>query len=236
MNIGKTIANRLATISLVILSLLIVAVLVLYYTIARFSLIITVNSKEISTPKVSLSQIYRTHYPFPEPIEEQIYIIEEDSPEIEEIEEEPIMIEEDHDPKTLYISYVHEICESEPDFLNDVPNLEELVTSMIYHESRFIPTVSNGNHIGLMQISTYWHSDRANKLGIDDMWDPYSNIRLGVDILKDLYYNYSGKNIDLAIMMYNMDFSVARKMYKSGQISVYATNVIYTSQNLDEVI
>lgn len=178
--------------------------------------------------------IYRKISPFPQIVEQTIESV--DISIDDQIIEEPQVIEDDtivdiDDPTQLYISYVHEICKEE-----DIPNLENIVIAMIYHESRFIPTLKNGKCVGLMQVSTYWHSDRAERLGIDDMFDPYSNILIGVDILKDLYYNYTNEDITLAVMMYNMDFSQARKIYNSGNISIYAKNVFDTASCWEEVI
>lgn len=93
-------------------------------------------------------------------------------------------------------SYVHNICK-------DYPNIDPcIVLSVIYHESRFIPNVSSGKCVGLMQVSTYWHKDRAQRLGVTDFWDPYSNILLGVDLLNELLNDCNG-DIYLALTRYN---------------------------------
>ena len=104
-------------------------------------------------------------------------------------------------------------------------NIEpELIMSMIYQESRYDPKAKNGNCLGLMQVSSYWHKNRASKLGVSDFYDPYSNILLGVDYISELYTKY--KDIRLVLMMYNMDNNTALRLYKNGQISDYAKTVI----------
>lgn len=105
------------------------------------------------------------------------------------------------------------------------PNVDAaLVKSVIQHESQYNPNHITGNCVGLMQISTYWHADRAAKLHVTDFMDPYSNILLGVDYLSELIAQY--KDPALALMMYNMDNSKALKLYKEGKISGYAESVL----------
>lgn len=227
MILKKRLINYAKTIFVVFaISLLIMLEVFSYVKIAPM------RSSHSSNPS-PFQDIYRIFAPFPEIVsqmEDPIYLQSDNS--IEDLDAIEIVDDFEEDPIETYISYVYQICEDE----TDIPNLPEIVIAMIYHESRFNPTVSNGDHIGLMQISTYWHSKRAENLGITDMWDPYSNISLGVDILKDLYYNYTNKNITLSVMMYNMDFSQAKKIYNAGSISSYAKNVFYTSQHLEEVM
>lgn len=104
-------------------------------------------------------------------------------------------------------------------------NIEpELVESIVYHESRYIPSVSNGDCVGLMQVSQYWHKDRASKLGVNDMYDSYGNILVGVDYLSELVNKY--EDVSLVLMLYNMNHNTAFKMYANGEISGYAKSVL----------
>lgn len=116
-------------------------------------------------------------------------------------------------------SYVFDICKS-------YPNVDPyIVLSVIYHESRFTPNVSSGNCVGLMQVSTYWNSERALKLGVTDFYDPYGNILLGVDILNDQLEIANG-DMYYALMLYNQTADSARQMYLQGIISNYARSVV----------
>ena len=113
--------------------------------------------------------------------------------------------------------------------VNDVcslyPNVKpDLVKSIIYHESRFVPEAENGNCVGLMQVSTYWHADRAEKLGVTDFYDPYSNILLGVDYISELTETYG--DTALVLMLYNMKHDTAFDMFGRGEISGYAKSVL----------
>lgn len=138
-------------------------------------------------------------------------------------------IQETEDPharfandKEWYISLIHDVCIN----YNFYPDLPYLVQAIMEVESNYRPDlVSSQNCVGLMQISTRWQADRMAKLNIDDIYDPYSNILVGVDLLQDLYYNYANQDIWLAIMMYNMDFNSARRIRSSGSLTSYAVKV-----------
>jgi hypothetical protein len=99
-----------------------------------------------------------------------------------------------------------------------------LVRSIIQQESGYGQTVSNGSCVGLMQVSTYWHADRAARLGVTDFYNAYSNILVGVDYLSELLT--SCDDTALALMFYSMNHNTARKMHDAGQISTYAKTVL----------
>lgn len=125
-------------------------------------------------------------------------------------------------PKQWYIDLIDEVCESY-NFIDDLPYLVQAIMEV---ESNYDPTVvSSANCVGLMQISKYWQADRIAKLRVTDIFDPYSNILVGVDFLEDLYYNYAHQDIWLTVMMYNMDFKSARAVRASGQLTPYALKV-----------
>lgn len=131
-------------------------------------------------------------------------------------------VEEWKIPDNPYILEIEEVAKS----YDIVDDLDLLIYAMIQVESNFQPNLtSSAGCIGLMQVSPYWQSDRATKLGVDDLWDPYSNILVGVDLLEDLYYNYAHRDIVLAVMMYNMNFERAKYMYYTGKRSQYAVDV-----------
>lgn len=119
-------------------------------------------------------------------------------------------------------SYVFDICQS-------YPNVNPyIVLSMIFQESRFIPNVSSGNCVGLMQVSTYWQRDRAVRLGVTDFFDPYSNILVGTDLLSELIDLANG-NIYYALTMYNQGIT------SNGTINSYAKEVVERASHYEEV-
>lgn len=87
----------------------------------------------------------------------------------------------------LYASYVDQIT---TEIYPDVP--ADYIKAIIWHESRYKPDVINSNSgvKGLMQISPKWHTKRAERLGVDDLLDPYGNILVGCDILNEMTQRY----------------------------------------------
>lgn len=131
-----------------------------------------------------------------------------------------------------YSDEIKQVCEKY-DF---VDNLPLLIYSMMKVESEFNPNVtSSAGCIGVMQVSPYWQADRAAKLGVTDLWDPYSNVLVATDLLEDLYFNYAKEDIVLAVMMYNMNFTRAKTMYYNGNWSKYAIDVFGIFDNLQKV-
>ena len=135
-----------------------------------------------------------------------------------------------HEPPSLTAeqkidSYIYEIAASY--------NLDPyLVQSIVWHESRYNPEAENydGSCVGLMQVSTYWHRDRAKKLGVTDFYDPKSNILVGCDYLAELFE--TREDPALVLMMYNGNHSSAIKKYRAGEISGYAKSVLNRQQQL----
>lgn len=86
-------------------------------------------------------------------------------------------------PMELYVNYAYEIADK---YYPDIH--PEYVCAIIYHESRFDPTVTNKKTEvqGLCQINPKWHTKRANELGVTDLYDPYGNILVCFDILNEL--------------------------------------------------
>lgn len=83
----------------------------------------------------------------------------------------------------LYASYADEITST---IYPDIP--AEYVKALIWIESRYEPMIVNESTgvKGLMQISPRWHTQRAENLGVTDLFDPYGNILVGCDILNEL--------------------------------------------------
>jgi soluble lytic murein transglycosylase-like protein len=119
--------------------------------------------------------------------------------------------------------YVREIT-SLPKYSNIRDLTPELVMSIIQQESTYRPDAKNGDCLGLMQVSSYWHSKRAERLGVKDFYDPYGNILVGVDYLSDLIkYN---EDVTLALMLYSMDNNTAYKLHAEGKSTSYSRTVL----------
>lgn len=153
-------------------------------------------------------------------VSKQVYIPMPIITSDEESESEPL------EGKDLYRSYIRDICEL-------YPNVEpEMVEAVIYHESRFQPDAKNynGTCVGLMQLSTRWHTERANNLGVTDLFDPYGNILTGVDYLSQLADMY--EDPALVLMMYHMRHDRAMELYNQGILSGYTKSVLAMTNEL----
>lgn len=104
----------------------------------------------------------------------------------------------------------------------------ELVFAMIYTESRYKADAvgDSGNSIGLMQIQPRWHQKRMEKLGVTDLKDPIQNVRVGIDLLKELLYRYDG-SVEKTLVTYNQGH------YK-GTVTSYAKKVLAKATELME--
>lgn len=110
----------------------------------------------------------------------------------------------------------------------------ELVQSIVWHESGYKSDAKNGDCLGLMQISTRWNVDRAKRLGVVDLYDPYSNILVGVDLLSELFLKYKDK--ELVLMLYSMNHNSAFALHKQGKVTKYVTSVLSRCESLKKEV
>jgi len=128
-------------------------------------------------------------------------------------------------PEAEIRSMCIEICE---DSVVDSAILEALC----YQESRFNPEASNGNHLGLCQISSVFYEERAEELGVEDLYDPYGNLSVCADILEELYGKY--EETGLVLMCYNEGESSALSRYEEGIVSDYASDIMENARLVEE--
>lgn len=109
----------------------------------------------------------------------------------------------------------------------------ELLQAVAWVESRYkVRATSHCNAKGLCQIMQKWHKARMERLGVTDLYDPYSSVLLCADLLDELSRHKYGKDIRFVLMAYNMGQGGAVKPYKSGKISSYATKVLAKMDDL----
>lgn len=123
-------------------------------------------------------------------------------------------------------SYIYDICK-------DYPNVDPaMIEAIVWEESRYISNVTGGGGawIGLMQIAPKWHHDRMARLGVTDLFDPYSNLLVGIDYISELIETYHDKA--LALMVYNGS-SDAYSRFQSGQLTNYAAHILSNTQVLN---
>lgn len=111
----------------------------------------------------------------------------------------------------------------------------KILQAIAWIESRYkVNAVSKSNAKGICQIMEKWHKQRIDRLGVTDIYDPYSSVLLCADLISELSYNKYGDDIRFVLMAYNMGVSGATKSYEAGDISSYATNVMTKFYELEE--
>lgn len=109
---------------------------------------------------------------------------------------------------------------------------------MIEQESGFNADAigDGGDSLGLMQIQYKWHGERMERLGCNDLLDPYQNVKLGIDILHELIGYYCG-DLEQAVIAYNCGVSGAHNNYFSQGLyeSEYSKNVMANAESIKGV-
>ena len=123
------------------------------------------------------------------PLEYSKNIIFEE-PEPEPINEEPYFVD-------IVDGYITEeslrsICIYVGDLYDIPPNI---LHALAYVESRYnVNATGASGDSGLCQIIPKWNRDRMKRLGVTDIYDPYSNVLVCADILKYNQNIYHGLN------------------------------------------
>ena len=97
-----------------------------------------------------------------------------------------------------------------------------LLQAIIFYESSNRQDVSNETCVGLMQVSTKWHTERAESLGVS-LYDAYGNIVTGADYLAELIGEYN--NLHTALMVYHGESDALTKS-ANGEESEYTLNIM----------
>lgn len=153
---------------------------------------------------------------------------------IETVEPVAIAIDELPEPETWDVPLEHDLQLFIADLCEEVSIDPELVLAMIEQESQWNPEAvgDGGNSLGLMQVQPRWHSARMEKLGCDDLLNPYENVVVGIDILteKMAKYDTTGE----ALTAYNAGDAGAYNLYFSKGIYAndYAKEVMARAEEL----
>lgn len=99
-----------------------------------------------------------------------------------------------------------------------------LVLAMIEVESSYRwNAISECHAVGYMQVVEKWHEDRMERLNVDDLSNPYSNVMIGIDYMAELLEEYP---VDVALGIYNMGWKAADLWEENRQITGYAEKVM----------
>ena len=108
----------------------------------------------------------------------------------------------------------------------------ELPMSIIESESNGDPNAKNGTCTGLMQVSSRWHADRMNRLGVKSLYDERGNVHVGIDYLAELIREHG--DVATALMVYHGESDVLSKADR-GIISDYAAKILERSAELERL-
>lgn len=128
----------------------------------------------------------------------------------------------------LYINYAYEISHF---YYPDID--PERVCSIIYHESRFDPNARNSKTgvEGLTQINPKWHTKRAERLGVTNLYAPYGNILVCFDILNELAED---NGMDYALNFFAGGYPYANRYRNSTSPFIEELDEIAKTQNFHE--
>lgn len=110
-----------------------------------------------------------------------------------------------------------------------------LVISVIWRESTFNPDAYSHGWKGLMQINESAQSERIKNLNVDNIYNPYQNVLVGIDYLVYLFQTH-GENVHYVLMAYNGGESYADRLYSKGIYSTkYSRWIVDKAYQLTEI-
>jgi len=151
--------------------------------------------------------------PFREVVTEEIEETIPPTPTPDPIELRIETVKEESEISDLYVEYAFEIG-------GEYDVSPELIVAIIERESDGDPnTTGLVGEAGLMQVTPKWHYETMEKLGVTDLYDPYSNILVATDTLRELFDTYD--TIYEVLMYYNGGY-YGLEQARLGNYSEYA--------------
>lgn len=111
----------------------------------------------------------------------------------------------------------------------------ELLQALVERESSGYIQAINGNCKGLAQISTRWHTERMERLGVTDIYEPRGNILVAADYLRELFDEREDDDVYYVLMRYNMAIDTANELYAAGEITDYAIGITERAAELERL-
>lgn len=109
----------------------------------------------------------------------------------------------------------------------------ELLMAMCERESSGKADAVNGSCKGVLQVNESVHKERMDRLGVTDLYDIDSNVRVAADYLLELFEK--NEDIYLVLMKYNMNHKKAEQLYEQGIYSKYAVSITERSEELERI-
>ena len=110
-----------------------------------------------------------------------------------------------------------------------------IIFGMIHRESNFDASAigDGGASFGLMQIQPRWHSERMERLGCNDLLDPFQNVTVGIDYFAEMLDRYDG-DIHKALVAFNAGATGAEKHWfsKGEYSSDYSRDVMQMAESV----
>ena len=108
----------------------------------------------------------------------------------------------------------------------------ELLESIAYQESRFTADIEAGSCKGLMQVNANCHKQRFIEAGWSQAeWqDPYKNMYVAADYLRDLFDEY--EDVGIVLGVYHGESNAVSKA-KKGQLSSYVKQILKRSEEYE---
>ena len=113
----------------------------------------------------------------------------------------------------------------------------ELLEAICYHESRFIPTVTNKNCYGLCQVNVKVHAERIAKYDYtaEDMLEAYPNIKVAADLLAELYETYGDDNPIVLSLYAGAGWDAVEKYKEYGFLTPYVDDILKRSAKYERL-
>lgn len=113
-----------------------------------------------------------------------------------------------------------------------------MVLAMIERESgyRYNALGDNGNSKGLLQVQERWHKERMQAVGATDLYNPYDNMRVAVNFIKEIQDRYlESSGAHCVLMVYNMGASGAKKLWSQGIYTTeYSRQILQRAQEIKQ--
>ena len=114
-----------------------------------------------------------------------------------------------------------------------------MVVALIERESGYKWDASgdSGKSKGSMQIQERWHTARMEAEGVEDLYNPYSNIRVGLSYLQEITARAGNNNTHYVLMVYNMGEGKCKKLNSEGIYSTgYSRQILQRAQEIEQAL